>query len=202
MTNVTYCTGCWQSCVEIKCTLTRNRGSWILSLFSSSHGHKVTFSQLHGKLPLITKRGKISSDHIRNANKEVELQKGRSVILTISYKVINWEPNHLLSHSWEKQSNRQVLVEHSNKLSEHHRFDFCWEPSASLTSFPSHQRLNTTANHWHLLNTTSGMHQFGFNFLSLSDRLSVSKMVSPCFDKILFRYHWYGWTLQQIWGNF
>ena len=150
VTNVTYCTGCRQSCVEIKCTLTRNTGSWILSLFSSSYGHKVTFSQLHGKFPLITKRGKISSDHIRNANKEVELQKGWSVILTISYKVINWEPNHLLSHSWQKQSNRQVLVEHSNKLSEHHRFDFCWEPSASLTSFPSHQRLNTTANHWHL----------------------------------------------------
>ena len=28
------------------------------------------------------------------------------------------------------------------------------------------------------------MHQFGFNFLSLSDRLSVSKVIACCFDKI------------------
>ena len=50
----------------------------------SSYGHNVTLSQLHGKLPFITVLGKISSDHILNANKEGELQKGRSIILTIS----------------------------------------------------------------------------------------------------------------------
>ena len=68
----------------------------------------------------------------------------------------------------EKESRRQV--EHSKELSEHHdRFDFCW----AFTSFPSHQRLNISANHWHLFTTIPRMHQFGFNFAFKSERLSV-----------------------------
>ena len=149
--------------------------------------------------PLITVQGKISSAHILNANKESKLQKGRYIILTISQRLSIESRTTFWAISWEKESNRQVLVENINKLSEHHWFDCCWEPSASLTSFPSHQRLNTTANYWHIFNTIYGMHHFGFNFLSLSDRLSVLKMIFRCFDKISFRSHWYGWTLQQIW---
>ena len=112
VTNATYCPGCWHSCVEIKCILTRNRGAWNLphplSIFSSFYGHKVSFSQLHGKLPLITVLRKISSAHILNANKEGELQKGRSVILTISLMLSIESRTTFWAISWEKESNWQL----------------------------------------------------------------------------------------------
>ena len=46
-------------------------------------------------------------------------------------------------------------------------------PVELLRVSTSHQLLKTPANHLHLFTTISRMHQFGFNLVSMSERLSA-----------------------------